>query len=143
MEPWHADIENFLELRKPHGNDEERTRDLFLAMWIPDLFMKRVKENGMWSLMCPDVCPGLHDTYGDNFETLYEAYEQQGKYVKQVPAQKLWFKMLESQIESGQPYMLYKDAVNRKSNQANIGVIKSSNLCTEICEVSNEEETAV
>lgn len=143
MEPWHADIENFLELRKPHGNDEERTRDLFLAMWIPDLFMKRVKENGMWSLMCPDVCAGLHDTYGDDFERMYESYEQQGKYVKQVPAQKLWFKMLESQIESGQPYMLYKDSVNRKSNQANIGVIKSSNLCTEICEVSNEEETAV
>lgn len=143
LEPWHADIENFLELRKPHGNDEERTRDMFLAMWISDLFMKRVKENGMWSLMCPDVCKGLQDTYGEEFERLYETYEKEGRYVKQVPAQKIWFKMLESQIESGQPYMLYKDTVNMKSNQANIGIIKSSNLCTEICEVSNDDETAV
>lgn len=143
LEPWHADVENFLELRKPHGNDEERTRDMFLAMWIPDLFMRRVKENGMWSLMCPDTCKGLHETFGEEFDRMYEAFESQGKYVKQVSAQKIWFKMLESQIESGQPYMLYKDTVNRKSNQSNIGIIKSSNLCTEICEVSNDDETAV
>ena len=143
LEPWHADIEHFLDLRKPHGNDEERTRDLFLAMWISDLFMKRVKENGTWSLMCPDQCPGLSDTYGDDFEQLYLKYESEGRYIKQVPAQKVWFKILESQVESGQPYMLYKDAVNKKSNQSNIGIIKSSNLCTEICEVSNDSETAV
>lgn len=143
LEPWHADIEHFLELRKPHGNDEERTRDLFLAMWISDLFMKRVKENGTWSLMCPDQCPGLHESYGEEFEALYLKYEAEGRYVKQVPAQKVWFKILESQVESGQPYMLYKDAVNKKSNQSNIGIIKSSNLCTEICEVSNDSETAV
>lgn len=143
LEPWHADIESFLELRKPHGAEEERTRDLFLALWISDLFMTRVKENGNWSLMCPDQCPGLQECFGDEFEKLYLKYESEGKFVKQVPAQKIWFKVLESQIESGQPYMLYKDAVNKKTNQANIGVIKSSNLCTEICEVSNGEETAV
>lgn len=129
LEPWHADIENFLELRKPHGSEEERTRDLFLALWISDLFMKRVKENGTWSLMCPDMCKGLSDVYGEEFERLYEKYEAEGKYNKQVPAQKIWFKILESQIESGQPYMLYKDACNIKSNQKNIGTIKSSNLC--------------
>lgn len=143
IEPWHADIESFIELRKPHGNEEERTRDLFTALWIPDLFMKRVQENKTWSLMCPDMCKGLSDTYGEEFERLYETYEAEGKFVKQVSAQKLWFKMLESQIESGQPYILYKDACNKKSNQKNLGVIKSSNLCTEIIEFTNSEETAV
>lgn len=129
LEPWHADIEGFLDLRKPHGSEEERARDLFLAMWVPDLFMKRVKENGTWSLMCPDACPGLSDVYGEEFERLYESYEAAGKFIKQVPAQKVWFKILESQIESGQPYLLYKDAANKKSNQKNLGTIKSSNLC--------------
>lgn len=129
LEPWHADIENFLELRKPHGNDEERTRDLFLALWIPDLFMERVKDNKTWSLMCPDVCQHLSDVYGDDFKELYEKYENEGKFIKQVPAQKIWFKILESQIESGQPYLLFKDACNTKSNQKNLGTIKSSNLC--------------
>jgi ribonucleoside-diphosphate reductase alpha chain len=129
IEPWHADIESFLELRKPHGAEEERTRDLFLALWIPDLFMKRVQENGVWSLMCPDTCRGLTEVYGEEFEKMYTAYEAEGRYTKQVPAQKLWFKMLESQIEAGQPYMLYKDACNAKSNQKNLGTIKSSNLC--------------
>lgn len=143
LEPWHADIENFLELRKPHGNDEERTRDLFLALWIPDLFMERVKENKNWSLMCPDVCKHLSDVYGDEFKELYEKYEAEGKFVKQVPAQKIWFKILESQIESGQPYILFKDACNEKSNQKNLGTIKSSNLCTEIVEYTDKNETSV
>lgn len=143
IEPWHADIEGFLELRKPHGNEEERCRDLFLALWVNDLFMKRVKENGVWSLFCPNTAKGLSTTYGEEFEALYQRYEAEGKYVKQVPAQKIWFKILESQIESGQPYMLYKDACNQKSNQKNLGTIKSSNLCTEILEYSDENETAV
>lgn len=143
LEPWHGDIEGFLELRKPHGNEEDRTRDLFIALWIPDLFMKRIKDNANWSLMCPDACPGLSDSYGEEFEALYERYEREGKFIKQIPAQKLWFKILESQIESGQPYMLYKDACNMKSNQKNLGVIKSSNLCTEIIEYTDGENTAV
>ena len=143
IEPWHIDIEHFLDLRKPHGNEEERTRDLFLALWINDLFMKRVKENGMWSLFCPDKCKNLTTTHGEEFEKLYLQYEEQQMYAKQVPAQKIWFKILESQIESGQPYMLYKDACNKKSNQQNLGTIKSSNLCTEIIEYSDENETAV
>jgi ribonucleotide reductase alpha subunit len=143
LEPWHSDIENFLDLRKPHGTEEERTRDLFLALWIPDLFMERVKENGVWSLMCPDQCPGLCDVYGDDFKALYLKYESEGRFVKQVPAQKVWFKILESQIESGQPYMVYKDHANKKSNQQNLGTIKSSNLCSEIIEYSNSEESAV
>lgn len=143
IEPWHADIEGFLELRKPHGNEEERCRDLFLALWINDLFMKRVRDNGVWSLFCPNTAKGLSSTYGDEFERLYLQYEEEGKYVKQVPAQKIWFKILESQIESGQPYMLYKDACNAKSNQKNLGTIKSSNLCTEIIEYSDDKETAV
>lgn len=143
IEPWHADIEGFLELRKPHGNEEERCRDLFLALWINDLFMKRVRDNGMWSLFCPNTAKGLSTTYGEEFEKLYLQYEADGKYVKQVPAQKIWFKILESQIESGQPYMLYKDACNAKSNQKNLGTIKSSNLCTEIIEYSDDKETAV
>lgn len=143
MEPWHADVEMFLEMRKNHGNEEERARDLFYALWIPDLFMKRVQENGMWSLMCPDTCRGLSDCYGDEFEKLYTKYERDGLYVKQMNAQDLWFQILSSQIETGTPYMLYKDHVNRKSNQKNIGIVKSSNLCTEIVEVSNHEFAAV
>lgn len=143
VEPWHADVESFLELKKNHGHEEDRTRDLFLAMWIPDLFMKRVKEDGIWSLMCPDQSPGLADVFADKFEELYTKYESQGKFIKQVKAQDLWFKMLESQIETGVPYMGYKDHVNKKTNQSNIGVIKSSNLCMEICEVSAPDEVAV
>lgn len=129
LEPWHADIMQFLDLKKPHGSEEERARDLFYAMWIPDLFMERVKENGKWSLMCPDQCPGLSDVWGDEFKALYEKYETEGKYSKQLNAQEVWFKILEAQIETGTPYLCYKDAANRKSNQQNLGTIKSSNLC--------------
>ena len=129
LEPWHADVEAFLDLKKPHGNEEDRARDLFYALWVPDLFMKRVKEGGMWSLMCPDMCKGLSDVYGAEFEALYQKYEAEGRYIKQMPAQELWFKVMESQIESGVPYILFKDAANAKSNQKNLGVIKSSNLC--------------
>jgi ribonucleoside-diphosphate reductase alpha subunit len=143
LEPWHADVEAFLELRKNHGHEEERARDLFYSMWISDLFMERVRKNEKWSLMCPSACPGLADVYGDEFVKLYESYESQGKFLKQVNAQELWFKILESQIETGLPYIGYKDHVNRKSNQKNIGIIKSSNLCMEICEVSKPDEIAV
>jgi ribonucleoside-diphosphate reductase alpha chain len=143
LEPWHADVEDFIDLRKNHGVEEERARDLFYAMWIPDLFMERVKENGMWSLMCPDVCQGLSDVYGAEFVTEYEAYEAKGMYNKQVKAQELWFKILESQIETGLPYIGFKDHVNNKTNQQNIGIIKSSNLCMEICQVSKPDEIAV
>jgi ribonucleoside-diphosphate reductase alpha subunit len=143
LEPWHADVEMFLEMRRPHGAEEERARDLFYALWIPDLFMKRVKEGGTWSLMCPDTSKGLSDVYGQEFDELYERYEREGKYCKQMRAQDLWFKILESQIETGTPYMLYKDACNSKSNQKNLGIIKSSNLCAEIVQYSSEEETAV
>ena len=143
LEPWHADIEGFLDMRKNHGNEEERARDLFYALWIPDLFMERVKADGMWSLMCPDTSKGLSDIYGDDFKTLYERYESEGKYVKQMRAQDLWRKMLDSQIETGTPYMLYKDSINRKTNQANLGVVKSSNLCCEITEYTSPEEIAV
>ena len=143
LEPWHADIEAFIQLRKNHGNEEDRCRDLFLALWISDLFMERVKDNGLWSLMCPDVCKGLSDAYGDDFKNLYENYEEKGMFVKQVNAQELWFKILECQIEGGTPYILYKDAANIKSNQKNLGTVKSSNLCCEIMEYSNHEETAV
>ena len=143
LEPWHADIEAFIQLRKNHGNEEDRCRDLFLALWISDLFMERVKSNGLWSLMCPDVCAGLSDAYGDDFKNLYENYEEKGMFVKQVNAQELWFKILECQIEGGTPYILYKDAANIKSNQKNLGTVKSSNLCCEIMEYSNHEETAV
>lgn len=129
LEPWHPDVEKFIELRKNHGNEEERCRDLFLALWVPDLFMKRVKTNAKWSLMCPDRCQRLSDTYGDEFEKLYEQYEKEGKFTKQVNAQDLWFRILEAQIETGVPYLLFKDSVNRKSNQKNLGTIKSSNLC--------------
>lgn len=129
LEPWHADIMDFLDLKKPHGHEEDRARDLFYALWISDLFMTRVKENGIWSLMCPDKCKGLSDVWGDEFKELYESYEEKKMYFKQVKAQELWFKILESQIETGTPYILYKDAANAKSNQQNLGTIKSSNLC--------------
>ena len=143
LEPWHADIEPFLDLRKNHGNEEERARDLFYALWIPDLFMERVKSDGVWSLMCPDECQGLSDVYGEEFNKLYTQYENEGKYRKQIKAQELWLKILESQIETGTPYMLYKDHVNRKSNQQNLGIIKSSNLCVEIMEYTSPDEIAV
>ena len=143
LEPWHSDIEDFLELRKNHGDEESRARDLFYAMWMSDLFMKRVKENGQWTLMCPDECPGLSDVYGEEFEELYTRYESEGRGKKTVPARKIWFKILDSQIETGTPYLLYKDAANRKSNQKNLGTIKSSNLCCEIMEYSSPDETAV
>jgi ribonucleoside-diphosphate reductase alpha chain len=143
LEPWHADIFEFLELRKNNGKEEMRARDLFTALWIPDLFMKRVKENGTWSLMCPNECPGLSDCWGAEFEALYTRYEAEGKARKTIPAQDLWFAVMESQIETGNPYMLYKDAANSKSNQQNLGTIKSSNLCTEIMEYTSPDEIAV
>lgn len=143
LEPWHADIFEFLDLRKNTGNEEIRARDLFYALWIPDLFMKRVEENGQWSLFCPDECPGLSDVYGEEFEELYKKYEIQGKARKTVKARELWIKIIESQVETGTPYMLYKDQANKKSNQKNLGIIKSSNLCTEIMEYSDANETAV
>jgi ribonucleoside-diphosphate reductase alpha chain len=129
LEPWHSDIKDFLQMRKNHGDEEMKARDLFYALWIPDLFMKRVKENGKWTLMCPDECPGLSDVYGDKFEELYEKYENDNRGKKSINARELWFKLLDSQIETGTPYMLYKDAANKKSNQQNLGTIKSSNLC--------------
>lgn len=143
LEPWHADVFDFLDLKKNHGKEEQRARDLFYAMWIPDLFMKRVKENGDWTLMCPNECPGLADCHGEEFEKLYQKYEAEGKGRKTIKAQDLWFKILESQIETGTPYMLYKDAANEKSNQKNLGTIKSSNLCTEIIEYTAPDEVAV
>lgn len=144
LEPWHGDIFEFVELRKQNtGNDDNRARDLFLALWIPNLFMKRVENDEMWSLMCPDECRGLNTTYGEEFEKLYESYENQGLYIKQVSARSLWKHILECQIETGFPYMLYKDHVNEKSNQKNLGTICSSNLCCEICEYSDVDNTAV
>ncbi len=143
IEPWHADVFDFLDLKKNHGKEEQRARDLFYALWIPDLFMKRVKENGDWTLMCPHECPGLSDTHSAEFEALYMKYESEGKGRKTIKAQDLWFKILESQIETGTPYMLYKDAANAKSNQQNLGTIKSSNLCTEIIEYTAPDEVAV
>jgi ribonucleoside-diphosphate reductase alpha chain len=143
IEPWHADVFDFLDLKKNTGKEELRARDLFYALWIPDLFMKRVEDNGDWTLMCPHECPGLSDTYGAEFEALYTQYETEGKGRKTVKAQDLWFKILESQIETGTPYMLYKDAANLKSNQQNLGTIKSSNLCTEIMEYTAPDEIAV
>ena len=143
LEPWHPDIFEFLELKKNHGNELERARDLFYALWIPDLFMERVKSDGVWSLMCPNDCQTLSNVCGSEFKVLYENLEQQGSYRKQVSARKLWNAILTSQIETGTPYLLYKDACNLKSNQQNLGVIKSSNLCTEIVEYSSPEETAV
>jgi ribonucleoside-diphosphate reductase alpha chain len=143
LEPWHADVFDFLELKKNHGKEELRARDLFYAMWIPDLFMKRIENNEMWSLFCPNEAPGLADCYGEEFERLYEKYEKEGKFRRQVKAQDLWFEILEAQIETGTPYMLYKDAANKKSNQKHLGTIKSSNLCTEIIEYTAPDEVAV
>uniref|UniRef100_A0A0K2UAC8 Ribonucleoside-diphosphate reductase n=1 Tax=Lepeophtheirus salmonis TaxID=72036 RepID=A0A0K2UAC8_LEPSM len=143
LEPWHADVFDFLELRKNTGAEEQRARDLFYALWIPDLFMKRVEEDGIWSLMCPHECPGLDDVWGEDFEKLYLKYEDENKFRRQVPAHKVWEAIIESQIETGTPYMLYKDSCNRKSNQKNLGTIKCSNLCTEIVEYSSPDEVAV
>jgi|TARA_R100000479_G_scaffold28896_1_gene11394 ribonucleoside-diphosphate reductase alpha chain len=143
VEPWHADIFDFLDLKKNHGKEEMRARDLFYAMWIPDLFMKRVQEDGEWTLMCPNECPGLFDCHGEEFEALYAKYEAENKGRKTIKARELWEKIMESQIETGTPYMLYKDAANRKSNQQNLGTIRSSNLCTEIMEYTSPDEVAV
>ena len=143
LEPWHADVQEFLELKKNTGSEEERARDLFYALWIPDLFMERVDANGDWTLFCPNEAPGLADVVGDEFKALYEKYEVEGRGRRTIKAQKLWFQILESQIETGTPYLCYKDAANKKSNQQNLGVIKSSNLCSEIIEYSSPEETAV
>jgi len=143
LEPWHSDIEDFLELKKNHGKDELRARDLFYALWINDLFMKRVETDGEWTLMCPNKSPGLADCYGKKFEELYEKYEKEGRGLKTVKARDLWFKIISSQIETGSPFMLYKDAANEKSNQKNLGTIKSSNLCTEIIQYTSDKEIAV
>jgi ribonucleotide reductase alpha subunit len=143
LEPWHADIEDFLEMKKNHGDEELRARDLFYALWIPDLFMERVKDNGKWSLFCPNECPGLHNIYGDAFNKLYMQYETSGKSRKIVNARNLWFKILDAQMETGTPYLLFKDHVNKKSNQKNLGTIMSSNLCTEIVQYSDDKESSV
>lgn len=143
LEPWHADIDAFLDLRKNHGKEELRARDLFYALWVPDLFMERVSKNQKWSLFCPNECPGLADTYGEEFEALYTRYEKEKRFRTQVDAQKLWIRILDAQIETGTPYILYKDHCNRKSNQKNLGTIRCSNLCTEILQYTSPEETAV
>ena len=143
LEPWHADIESFLDLRKNHGDEDSRARDLFYALWVPSLFMERVKEDGSWSLFCPDSAPGLSDTHGDAFASLYESYEEKGLARKSIKARELWYKILDAQMETGTPYILYKDACNLKSNQSNLGTIKSSNLCTEIIQYSSPKESAV
>jgi len=143
LEPWHADVFEFLELKKNHGKDEMRARDLFYALWIPDLFMKRVKENGEWSLFCPNEAPGLYDVHSEEFDALYLKYEQEGRARKTIKAQDLWFAILDSQIETGTPYLLYKDPANKKSNQQNLGTIRSSNLCTEIIQYTSKDEIAV
>ena len=143
LEPWHADIEEFLEMKKNHGDEEMKARDLFYALWISDLFMERVKDNGKWSLFCPHECPGLSDVYGEKFTELFKQYEVSGKARKEINARDLWFKILDAQMETGTPYLLYKDAANSKSNQKNLGTIKSSNLCCEIVEYSDDKETAV
>lgn len=143
LEPWHADVFEFLDLRKNHGKEELRARDLFYALWIPDLFMQRVEEDGTWSLFCPNEAPGLQECWGEEFEALYAKYESEGRARKTVKAQELWFAILDAQIETGTPYLLYKDAANRKSNQQNLGTIKSSNLCTEIIEYTSPDEVAV
>lgn len=143
LEPWHADVFDFLDLKKNSGKEEGRARDLFYALWTPDLFMKRVEDDDVWSLFCPHECPGLADCYGKEFEELYERYEREGRARRTIKAQELWFKILESQTETGTPYMLYKDAANKKSNQKNLGTIKSSNLCTEIIEYTAADEIAV
>ena len=143
LEPWHADVEVFLQMRKNHGEEELKARDLFYALWIPDLFMDRVKSEGNWTLFCPDECPGLADVHGDKFEELYNKYEASGKGRKTMKARDLWFQILDAQMETGTPYLLYKDACNKKSNQQNVGTIKSSNLCSEVVQYSDDKETAV
>lgn len=143
LEPWHGDIFEFLDLKKNTGKEEVRARDMFYALWIPDLFMRRVESNGNWSLMCPHSCPGLYDSWGPEFDKLYEQYEAEGRFLRQIKAQDLWFAIIESQVETGTPYMLYKDACNSKSNQQNVGTIRCSNLCTEIVEYSSKDEVAV
>ena len=143
LEPWHADLPDFLDLKKNHGKEEARARDLFYALWIPDLFMRRIEANSTWSFFCPNECPGLVDSWGEEFEALYAKYEAEGKARKTVQAQQLWFSVLDSQIETGTPYILYKDAANRKSNQQNLGTIRCSNLCTEIIEYTSPDEVAV
>lgn len=143
LEPWHADIMDFLDLRKNHGKEEQRARDLFYGLWVPDLFMKRVEKNETWSLFCPNEAPGLADVYGEEFEALYSKYEKDGRARQTVEARKVWFAILEAQTETGNPYMLYKDSCNRKSNQQNLGTIRSSNLCTEIIEYTSPDEVAV
>jgi ribonucleotide reductase alpha subunit len=143
LEPWHGDIMEFLDMKKNHGDEEARARDLFYALWIPDLFMKRVSENKKWTLMCPDKCPGLSDVYGDDFVKLYEKYESENRGIKTIDARKIWNYILTSQIETGTPYILFKDAINNKSNQKNVGVIRNSNLCAEIVEYSDDKEYAV
>ncbi|MEQ9440056.1 MAG: ribonucleoside-diphosphate reductase subunit alpha [Cyclobacteriaceae bacterium] len=143
LEPWHADVFDFLQLKRNHGKEELRARDLFYALWVPDLFMKRVENNEEWSLFCPNECPGLYDKYGDDFEKLYEKYEREGKARRTLRAQDLWFEILEAQVETGTPYILFKDAANKKSNQKNLGTIRSSNLCTEIMEYTSKDEVAV
>ncbi|KAL4081043.1 ribonucleotide reductase [Scleroderma citrinum] len=143
LEPWHNDVFDFIDLRKNHGKEEARARDLFYALWIPDLFMKRVEANGDWSLFCPNEAPGLPECWGEEFEALYEQYEREGRARRVVPAQKLWYAILEAQVETGGPFMVYKDSANRKSNQKNLGTIKSSNLCTEVIQYSSPDEVAV
>lgn len=143
LEPWHADVLDFLCLRKNTGSEEMRARDLFYALWIPDLFMRRVEADAEWSLMTPNDCPGLFETYGEEFDALYERYEREGRAMKTVRAQEVWFAIIESQVETGTPYMLYKDACNRKSNQKNLGTIQCSNLCTEIVQFTSKDEIAV
>ena len=143
LEPWHADIAHFLEMKMNHGDEDAKGRDLFYALWVPDLFMARIKANAEWSLFCPDECPGLSDVYGDEFDKLYVRYEAEGRHRGKVKARDLWFRILDSQMETGTPYLCYKDAVNRKTNQKNLGVIRSSNLCSEIMEYSDDQETAV
>jgi ribonucleoside-diphosphate reductase alpha chain len=143
LETWHPDIEDFLEMKKNHGDEEQKARDLFYALWISDLFMERIRDNKEWSLMCPNKCRGLADVYGDEFTKLYEEYEEKGYATKKIMARELWYKVLDAQMETGTPYLLFKDAVNKKSNQMNIGTIKSSNLCTEITLYSDDKETAV
>ena len=143
LEPWHADMSDFLDLKKNHGKEESRARDLFYALWVPDLFMKRIETGGDWSFFCPSECPGLVDSWGEKFEALYEKYEAEGKARRTCPAQQLWFSILDSQMETGTPYILYKDSANRKSNQQNLGTIRCSNLCTEIIEYTSPDEVAV
>ena len=143
IEPHHADIEDFLELRKNHGDEELKARDLFLGLWISDCFMKAVEEDNEWYLMCPNKCPKLLNTFGDNFTSIYNTYVKNKNYIRKIKARELWFKILDSQMETGTPYILYKDSCNNKSNQKNLGTINCSNLCTEIIEYSSPEETAV